>query len=163
MGSTPGPGANRRAELGAVVREARSAAQLTQADLARRAGVSREWLIGLERGTRPRAELTKILDVLSALDQPIMVGREQKPDVPQNESESAQRTNAMTTDEVTRRAIEQSRQPSSRGPFSPSASAVLSARAAEDVSAEDRQWSNRTTDLLFVHCQQVETMLERTT
>lgn len=45
--------------------------------------------------------------MLSALDQPIMVGREQKPDVPQNESESAQRTNAMTTAEVTRRAIEQ--------------------------------------------------------
>ena len=62
-------------DLGAAVRDARTGAQLTQAQLAEMAGVSREWLIGLERGARPRAELTKVLDVLAALDLPLGVQR----------------------------------------------------------------------------------------
>lgn len=97
-------------DLGAAVREARTEAQLTQAELATRAGVSREWLIGLERGARPRAELTKILGVLSALDQPLMLGRDDSP-VPSSESEQpASRGAGMSTTEVTRMAIERTRE-----------------------------------------------------
>lgn len=55
-------------DLGASIRDARRSRRLTQAELARRAGVSREWLIGVENGSRPRAELTKMLAVLAALD-----------------------------------------------------------------------------------------------
>lgn len=97
-------------DLGAAVRDARTAAQLTQVELAERANVSREWLIGLERGTRPRAELTKILSVLAALDQPLMLGREEAAEV-QEEGEPARDGAPMTTAEVTRRAIEHSRRP----------------------------------------------------
>lgn len=95
-------------DLGAAVRDARTAAQLTQVELAERAGVSREWLIGLERGARPRAELTKILDVLAALDQPLMLGREEAAEAPEKDEEPARDGEPMTTAEVTRRAIEQS-------------------------------------------------------
>lgn len=118
--------------LGAAVRDARTAAQLTQAELAERAGVSREWLIGLERGTRPRAELTKILGVLSALDQPIMLGHEQKLEAPESEPEPPHSGNAMTTAEITRRAIERSRQPS--GAASSAASAAAAATALSAMS-----------------------------
>ena len=95
-------------DLGAAVRDARTAAQLTQVELAERAGVSREWLIGLERGARPRAELTKILVVLAALDQPLMLGREEAAEAPEKDEEPARDGEPMTTAEVTRRAIEQS-------------------------------------------------------
>lgn len=52
--------------LGFAVRDARVAVGLTQAELAEKAGVSREWLNGVERGKRPRAEVGKLLDVLMA-------------------------------------------------------------------------------------------------
>jgi HTH-type transcriptional regulator/antitoxin HipB len=52
-------------DLGAAVREARSQQNLTQAELARRAGVSRDWLVRLEQG-HPRLEVQLVLDVLSA-------------------------------------------------------------------------------------------------
>ncbi|MFC7375433.1 helix-turn-helix domain-containing protein [Brachybacterium sp. GCM10030268] len=55
-------------DIGAAIRDARTTQNLTQADLARATGVSRDWLIGVEQGTRPRAELTKILSVLETLD-----------------------------------------------------------------------------------------------
>ncbi len=54
--------------MGTAVHDARTRAGLTQARLAELAGVSRKWLIGLEQGTRTRAELIKIFDVLRALD-----------------------------------------------------------------------------------------------
>lgn len=40
------------AQLGAVVAERRRDLGLTQAELARRCGVSRQWLVGFERGRR---------------------------------------------------------------------------------------------------------------
>lgn len=98
-------------DLGAAVRDARTAAHLTQAELATRAGVSREWLIGLERGARPRAELTKILGVLSALDQPLMLGCDEHAAPPSKGAEPSNRGTGMSTAEVTRRAIERTRQP----------------------------------------------------
>ncbi|WP_405064190.1 helix-turn-helix domain-containing protein [Kribbella sp. NBC_01505] len=51
--------------LGAAVREARRQHGMTQQDLARRAGVSREWLIRLEQG-HPRLELQLVLNTLAA-------------------------------------------------------------------------------------------------
>lgn len=50
------------------LRAQRLSADLTQAELAELAGVSREWLVGLERGRRPRAELSKVLSLVEALD-----------------------------------------------------------------------------------------------
>lgn len=97
-------------DLGAAVREARTEDQLTQAELATRAGVSREWLIGLERGARPRAELTKILGVLSALDQPLMLGREESAVPPSKDRTPSNRGTGMSTAEVTRKAIERTRE-----------------------------------------------------
>ncbi len=53
-------------ELGAVLRQARTDAGLTQAVLAERAGVSRPWLSELEGGKRT-AEIGKTLAVANAL------------------------------------------------------------------------------------------------
>jgi y4mF family transcriptional regulator len=54
------------ADLGAVIRERRKGLGLDQAELARRIGVSRQWVIGIERG-RARAELGLVLHALNAL------------------------------------------------------------------------------------------------
>ncbi|MGP9538133.1 helix-turn-helix domain-containing protein [Brachybacterium sp. AOP43-C2-M15] len=93
------------ADLGALVRESRRAARLTQADLAAKVGVSREWLIGLERGSRPRAELTKVLAVLDALDMPLTIGRRPSATDERAEPEPSGTAASMSTAEVTRRAI----------------------------------------------------------
>ena len=53
-------------DVGAAVRDARVQHRLTQAELARRAGVSREWLVRLEQG-HPRLEMQLVLDTLAAL------------------------------------------------------------------------------------------------
>ncbi|MFE6235982.1 helix-turn-helix domain-containing protein [Cellulosimicrobium sp. NPDC057862] len=55
-------------QLGAALRERREHAGLTQGRLAGRAGVSRAFIIDLERGRRPRAELGRVLAVMRALD-----------------------------------------------------------------------------------------------
>lgn len=55
------------AGLGAHVRAARKRRGLTQAELSARAGVSRQWLVRLERGESPRAELGLVLAVLGHL------------------------------------------------------------------------------------------------
>ena len=123
-------------DLGAAVRDARTAVRLTQAELADRAGVSREWLIGLERGARPRAELTKILDVLAVLDRPIMLGGEQESEVPGGDPEPARTGDALSTGEITRRAIERSRRPRSATPLGTSASE----EAASAVAARGQDW-----------------------
>lgn len=98
------------ADLGAVVRESRLAARLTQAKLAAAAGVSREWLLGLERGARPRAELGKVLAVLDALDLPLTIGSEPSTSEASAEpDDSAEPEARLSTAEVTRRAIAASR------------------------------------------------------
>lgn len=53
--------------LAQVVVAERHAAGLTQADLAAKAGVSRRFIIELEKG-HPRAELGRVLAVLHVLD-----------------------------------------------------------------------------------------------
>ena len=51
--------------LGMLLRDQRRQRGLTQAQLARRAGVSRQWLSGLERG-REGAELGRVLRTLAS-------------------------------------------------------------------------------------------------
>ncbi len=52
--------------VAAAVRDGRTALGLAQAELTRRAGVGRRFVVDLEAG-HPRAELGKVLAVLSAL------------------------------------------------------------------------------------------------
>jgi y4mF family transcriptional regulator len=53
-------------DLGAAIRDRRRQLDLDQATLARRIGVSRQWVIAIERG-RNRAELGLVLRALDAL------------------------------------------------------------------------------------------------
>ena len=53
-------------EVGLAVREARLGLGWTQAQLAERSGVGRDWLVRLEQG-HPRLELAKVLDTFTAL------------------------------------------------------------------------------------------------
>jgi HTH-type transcriptional regulator/antitoxin HipB len=55
------------AELGAVIRDRRKQLKLDQAAFAKRIGVSRQWVIGIEHG-HPRAALGLVLRALDALD-----------------------------------------------------------------------------------------------
>ena len=59
--------------IGQAIRKRRRALKMTQADLARRTGVSRQWVAAVERG-KPRAELGLILRTFNVLDMPIMFG-----------------------------------------------------------------------------------------
>jgi HTH-type transcriptional regulator / antitoxin HipB len=54
------------ADLGAAIRDRRRQLGLGQASLAERIGVSRQWVIAIERG-RSRAELGLVLRALTAL------------------------------------------------------------------------------------------------
>lgn len=54
-------------DLGALVRSTRLDAGLTQAELATRLGVARDWVVRLEQG-HPRLEAQKVLDALAALN-----------------------------------------------------------------------------------------------
>lgn len=60
--------ANSAIEIGAAIREARKSAGMTQADLAKRAGVSRAFLIDIEKGARQRAELSQVRSLFRTLD-----------------------------------------------------------------------------------------------
>jgi HTH-type transcriptional regulator/antitoxin HipB len=53
-------------DLGAIIRERRRQLGLGQAELAERIGVSRQWIIGVERG-RARAEIGLLLRTLDTL------------------------------------------------------------------------------------------------
>ncbi len=53
-------------DLGLVIRDRRRKLQLSQAALARKVGVGRQWVVGIEHG-KPRAELGLVLRTLSAL------------------------------------------------------------------------------------------------
>jgi y4mF family transcriptional regulator len=55
------------ADLGAVIRDRRKQLKLDQATFAKRIGVSRYWVIMIERG-HPRAELGLVLRAIDALD-----------------------------------------------------------------------------------------------
>jgi HTH-type transcriptional regulator / antitoxin HipB len=53
-------------DLGAVIRDRRKELKLDQAELARRIGTSRQWIIAVEKG-RARAELGLVLRALDTL------------------------------------------------------------------------------------------------
>lgn len=53
-------------DIGLLIRERRKALRLDQAELARRVGVSRQWIIGIEKG-KGRADLSLVLRTLDAL------------------------------------------------------------------------------------------------
>src|SRR5689334_19563344 len=55
------------ADLGALIRDRRLAAGVTQAELAQRAGVGRAFLVRLEHG-HPTLEVGRVLAVIEALD-----------------------------------------------------------------------------------------------
>ena len=59
--------------IGTAIRTRRRALKMTQADLATRTGVSRQWLAAVESG-KPRAELGLVLRTFNVLDMPIMFG-----------------------------------------------------------------------------------------
>ncbi|MCP3392388.1 helix-turn-helix domain-containing protein [Bradyrhizobium sp. CCGB12] len=57
-------------DLGAVIRDRRKRLKLDQSTLAKRIGVSRQWVIEVEHG-HPRAELALVLRALDALGIPL--------------------------------------------------------------------------------------------
>ena len=61
------------ADLGAAIRERRRTLNLSQGELAKRAGVGRQWLVAVEHG-KPGAELAMVLRVLDAISMPLMTG-----------------------------------------------------------------------------------------
>lgn len=60
-------------DIGALLRESRKKTGLGQAELARRIGVSRQWVVEVERG-KPRAEMGLVLRALNALGNPLQSG-----------------------------------------------------------------------------------------
>lgn len=60
-------------DVGLTIRERRLELGLDQAELARRVGVSRQWLVEIERG-KPRAEIGLVLRTLRELDLDVWVG-----------------------------------------------------------------------------------------
>jgi transcriptional regulator with XRE-family HTH domain len=55
-------------ELGLLIRQSRADAGITQANLATRANVGRQWLSAVEAGHHDRAEIGMVLAVLTALE-----------------------------------------------------------------------------------------------
>ena len=69
-------------QLGAAVRSAREARELTQVGLAAQAGVARQWLVRLEAGRLPNPTLQNIFRVLHVLDLELSVASRTRPDAP---------------------------------------------------------------------------------
>jgi len=61
-------------EVGLAIQERRRLLGLDQAELARRAGVSRQWVIAIEQG-KPGAALGLVMRALKALDLPLWLGK----------------------------------------------------------------------------------------
>jgi HTH-type transcriptional regulator/antitoxin HipB len=53
-------------DIGALIRDKRKTQKLDQAELARKVGVNRRWVLEVERG-KPRAEIGLVLKTLDAL------------------------------------------------------------------------------------------------
>ncbi len=67
-------------DVGLMIRESRRTRRMTQHQLARAAGVGRQWIVAIEAG-KPRAELGKVLQTLAALDLSLSIRGEGIPDV----------------------------------------------------------------------------------
>jgi HTH-type transcriptional regulator/antitoxin HipB len=65
------------ADLGAVIRDRRKQLGLDQSTFAKRIGVSRQWVIGVERG-HARAAMGLVLRAIDALDIRLDASMEQK-------------------------------------------------------------------------------------
>ena len=59
-------------DLGLAIRDRRRRLELSQAELARRVGVGRQWVVAVEHG-KSRAELGLVLRTLSALGLPLSI------------------------------------------------------------------------------------------
>lgn len=66
-------------ELGAALRASRRSQGLTQDALAQRAQVSRAFVVDIEKGKRPRAELGRVLAVIQALGLGVSLVRDDEP------------------------------------------------------------------------------------
>ena len=73
------PGSTDPQGLGAAIRQARDARGWTQAVLAERSGVSRAFVLDLERGARSRAELGRVLAVVRALGLAVILVDDERP------------------------------------------------------------------------------------
>lgn len=62
-------------DIGLAIRDRRRKLKLSQAELARKVGVGRQWIIAIEHG-KSRAELGLVLRTLSALNLPLRIGPE---------------------------------------------------------------------------------------
>ena len=69
-------------DLGLIIRERRRALGLEQQELANRVGVSRQWVVGVEKG-KPRAEAGLLLKTLTALGLVLDVSEDRPPGAPQ--------------------------------------------------------------------------------
>jgi transcriptional regulator with XRE-family HTH domain len=67
-------------DLGAAVRQARTEQNMSQADLAAKVGVSRNWIMRLEKG-HPRLEAQLVLDAMAAAGV-VLTAAEGLPDEP---------------------------------------------------------------------------------
>ncbi len=68
-------------DLGILLRERRMALGLSQAALAERVGVSRQWIVDLEQG-KPRLEIGLVLRTAEALGQILEIGEDRPSDDP---------------------------------------------------------------------------------
>ena len=59
-------------DLGLAIRDRRRKLKLSQAELARKVGVGRQWVVAIEHG-KSRAELGLVLRTVSALDLPLTI------------------------------------------------------------------------------------------
>ena len=59
-------------DLGLAIRDRRRKLKLNQTELARKAGVGRQWVVAIEHG-KSRAELGLVLRTLAALDLPLTI------------------------------------------------------------------------------------------
>ena len=59
-------------DLGLAIRDRRRKLKLSQSELARKAGVGRQWVVAIEHG-KSRAELGLVLRTLAALDLPLTI------------------------------------------------------------------------------------------
>lgn len=81
-------------ELGALIKDRRHALKLSQSDLARRVGVSRLWIVELERG-KTTAQISLVLRTLKALNVPMQASITPTTD--------AQRADAIDLDAIIQR------------------------------------------------------------
>ncbi|MBF0689428.1 MAG: helix-turn-helix domain-containing protein [Cellulomonas sp.] len=69
-------------QLGQAIRRLRKRRHLSQAELAQRAGVSRQWVVTAEQGRTRGLEIGHVMRVLDELDASLTVRDDLEPDAP---------------------------------------------------------------------------------